>query len=89
MKQGKILFVAAALTAIFMLAMNAASRAQQAPTPQVQALSNKLMQEINANLQCAEQAVYVQQQIAAAQAEIKRLTDKYEAKADSQPEPKK
>lgn len=85
MKQGKILMVAAIFTAMFMLAMNVASRAQPAPSPKEQALSSKLSQEINNGLQCVEQLVTVNQQLAAAQAEVKRLTDKYESK----PEPKK
>lgn len=90
MIRSKGLLAIAALVALFMLAMNAASRAQTAPpTPQVSALSQKLMQEINSNLQCTEQSVTLQQQLVSAQAEVKRLTDKYEAKPEEKAEPKK
>jgi hypothetical protein len=82
MPHGKILLVSAILVSLFMMAMNAATRAQNAPaTPQVQALSQRLMGEINANLQCNAAAIEGQQQLAVANAEVKRLTDKYEPKA--------
>lgn len=86
MRQGKILLVAAALTAMFMLVMNAASRAQQAPSAaEVQALSQKLTTEINANLSCTTGAINLQNELVKANAEIKRLTDKYEPKKEAPP----
>ncbi len=50
----------------------------QTPTPEVQALGQKLMAEINANIQCTTAGISLQQQLVAAQAQIKALQDKYE-----------
>lgn len=56
--------------------------AQQAPpTPEVYALQVRVNQEINANLQCNAAAFSLQQQLAAAQTEIKALKEKYEPEA--------
>lgn len=78
MKQGKILLVAAALTALFCLAMNAAAYAQQPSPPEVQALRQRVLIELNGNIQCATNMVDLQQQLAKSTEEVKRLTDKYE-----------
>lgn len=48
------------------------------PTPEVQALAQKLMAEINANISCTAAGITLNQQLATMQAEIKRLKDKYE-----------
>ena len=86
MKQGKILFVATILTIVFVMAMNIASRAQGAPpTPQVQALQQKLLQELNASLQCSEAALTLQQQLATANSEITQLKAKYEPPKKEEP----
>lgn len=58
-----------------------AAMAQQAPAPVppvAQALYRKLSAEIDANIQCGTQLVTVQQELAAAQDEIKALKAKYE-----------
>lgn len=52
------------------------------PSPESQALAQKLMGEINANIQCGASVITLQQQIAAKDAQIKALTDKYEPKKD-------
>lgn len=52
------------------------------PTPEAQALAQKLMAEINANIACTAAGISLNQQLVAAQAEIKRLKDKPEPKKD-------
>lgn len=52
------------------------------PTPEAQALAQKLMAEINANITCTAAGISLNQQLAATQAEIKRLKDKSESKKD-------
>lgn len=52
-------------------------------TPQVRALNLRISSEINTNLQCTTAAFDLQDKLAAAQAEIKRLTDKYEPKKEN------
>lgn len=52
------------------------------PTPESQALAQKLMAEINANIQCTTAGITLQQQLVAAQAKIKALEDKYEPKKE-------
>lgn len=52
--------------------------AQSAQTPELQALGTKLMQEINANIQCNANAISGRQEIEKLQAEIKALKAKYE-----------
>lgn len=55
-------------------------------TPQVRALNLRISTEVGANLQCTTVAFDLQDKLSASQAEVKRLTDKYEPKPD---EPKK
>lgn len=47
-------------------------------TPLDQALSNKVMVELNAGLQCSAGLIDTQKQLADAQAQLKALKDKYE-----------
>ena len=70
--RNKAILAAALLVALFMLAMRAAV-AQEA-SPQIQAMSQRLMGEINLGLQCNTTLIETQRQLAAAQAEIKKLT---------------
>lgn len=56
------------------------AQSQLLPTPEVQALGQKLMNEININIQCSATGISLQQQLSAAQAHIKSLEDKYEPK---------
>ncbi len=73
------------IAALILLPVSAS--AQQAPeSPQVRALNMRIGAEINANLQCSTAVVSLQDQLTAAQAENKRLADKYEPKKE---EPKK
>lgn len=60
-----------------LLVLTAPALAQQ-PSPPVseQALAQKLMTEINAGIQCSATTITLQQQLAAAQAEIKELKAK-------------
>ena len=55
---------------------------------QAQALSQKLMQEINSGLQCQSNAIGLQAALQKETDEVKRLTDKYEHK-DATPAPPK
>ena len=57
----------------FVLLANAA-RAQEA-TPQIQSLSQRLMQEINGNLQCNASLIELQQKLAKADAELAALKE--------------
>ncbi len=56
--------------------------AQQSPSPLESALSQKLIAEINAGIACATQAITYKQQLDKANAEVTRLTDKYEKKPE-------
>lgn len=56
--------------------MSSALHAQTPPTPEAQALAQKLMSEINANIACSTNVITLQQQLAAAQAKIKALEEK-------------
>ena len=56
--------------------------AQQSPSPLESALSQKLMAEINAGIACTTQAITYKQQLDKANAEVARLTDKYEKKPE-------
>ena len=56
--------------------------AQQSPSPLESALSQKLMAEINAGIACTTQAITYKQQLDKANAEVTRLTDKYEKKPE-------
>ena len=56
--------------------------AQQSPSALDTALSQKLMAEMNAGLACTTQAITYKQQLDKAEAEVTRLTDKYEKKPD-------
>ena len=56
--------------------------AQQSPSPLESALSQKLMAEMNAGIACTTQAIIYKQQLDKANAEVTRLTDKYEKKPD-------
>lgn len=69
------------IAATFSLASAAPSHAQT-PTPETRALNARLGVEINANIQCMTSAFAMQDQLTAAQSEVKRLTEKYEPKAE-------
>jgi hypothetical protein len=64
--------------AILMLALSTPAHAQQQPSPMEQALSQKLITEINAALQCSASLVTAQGQLQAAQAQarVKELEPK-------------
>jgi hypothetical protein len=68
---------------LFFFTLVYSSHAQTPPTPEAQALAQKLMSEINANIQCAAANITLQQQFQAAQTKIKALEDKYEPKKDA------
>jgi hypothetical protein len=70
------------VTIFFFFALVYSSNAQTPPTPEAQALAQKLMSEINANIQCAAANITLNQQLTAAQAKIKALEDKYGPKKD-------
>lgn len=67
-------------TLLFLLALSSCAFAEE-QSPQLRALSAKLGAEINANLVCGAQAIDLQDKLAAAQADLKALKDKYEPKA--------
>lgn len=50
----------------------------QTTTPEIQAVGAKLMQEINANIQCNAQGIVARQEIEKLQIEIAALKAKYE-----------
>ena len=56
--------------------------AQQSPSALDTALSQKLMAEMNAGIACTTQAIIYKQQLDKANAEVTRMTDKYEKKPD-------
>lgn len=54
------------------------SLGQTKPSPELEAVGAKLMQEINAGIQCNANAIVGRGELEKAQAEVKRLKDKYE-----------
>ena len=62
---------------LWTLLLASVASAQQA-APEVQALQGKLMQELNASLQCTTQAITLQQQVTKLTADLKAMKDKYE-----------
>lgn len=50
----------------------------QKPTPELEAMGGKLMQEINANIQCNANAISGRNELEKLQAELKALKAKYE-----------
>lgn len=66
------------IIAISLLLISPAFAQQQ--TPEVRALSQRVMTEVNASLQCSVANNQLQDKLASLEAEVKRLTDKYEPK---------
>lgn len=64
--------------AVFLSPFAAYAQAQQPQSPREQAVTAKLIQEINNNLQCASDVVTLQQQIAKLQEELKTAAEKKE-----------
>jgi hypothetical protein len=64
------------LAILLLILIPALARAED--TPQIRAMSARIGAEINANLQCNISALELQDKLKAAEAEVKRLTDKYE-----------
>lgn len=63
--------------------------AQQAqPTAQVRALSDRILRELNDNVACSTANNELKDKLASAEAEVKRLKDKYEPKPEAKPETK-
>ena len=81
-RHGKMLAFGAALVFLFAMAMRAASA--QGSSPEVQALQQSYLEEINKNLQLRASLFTAQEQLVKAQAEIKKLQDQL-----PKPEPKK
>lgn len=59
------------------------------PSAQVRALSNRVLSELNDNLQCSTANNELKDKLTASEAEVKRLTEKYESKKDENKEPAK
>ena len=73
------------LLALAIICVPFSVQAQEAPqSPRERALSQRVLTEINNSLQCTTIAEGLADQLKAAQAEVKRLTDKYEPKKDKQ-----
>lgn len=75
--RGRALIAGAAILVIFMLALNAAS-AQQSSPPEVQALRQRVLIELNGNIQCNTNLVDLQQRLDKEVAELTALKEKYE-----------
>lgn len=58
--------------------------AQEIKTPLERSLFSRVHAEVNANIQCVTTATELNDKLLAAQAEIKRLTDKYEPKPEKE-----
>jgi len=79
------LFTSCITAFVFIIATTTIPIMAQQPasaSPEMQAIANKLMVEINAGIQCAAATIAIRQDLEKAQAEIKRLTDKYESKIE-------
>lgn len=63
--------------------------AQPKPSPELEAVGAKLMQEINAGIQCNANAIVGRQELEKLQAELKALKAKYEpeVKSDAEQQP--
>lgn len=66
---------------VFALILSSATAFAQptSPTPEVEALGAKLMQEINANIQCNANGVAGRRELESLKAELRSLKEKYEA----------
>lgn len=64
----------------------APASAQQQPSPIELALGQRVMAEVNANVQASAMIVDLQRQLAATQARVKALEEKYEPKKSDPPE---
>lgn len=69
------------LAAIILLVVSGANAQEQSPNEE--ALGQRLNIEINANLKSMAMIIGLQRQLAAVQARVKALEDKYEPKADA------
>lgn len=67
------------------MAVGAANAQQPLPSPEIRALNMRVGTEINANLQCSTNSITLQDKLTAADAEVKRLTEKYEPKKADDP----
>lgn len=63
------------IAAFLLLATSALAQQPPPPTPEVQALQGKLMQEINANLQCTTAAIGLQAENVRLKAELDALKE--------------
>lgn len=63
------------------------AHAQQPPSPEVRALNARLNDQGNMCQQYATAAFGLQDKLAASEAEVKRLIEKYEPKKDEPPKP--
>lgn len=73
-------------TTAFILSLGCYALAQTQPqSPREQAVTAKLIQEINNNLQCATDVATLQQQVARLQEELKTANEKKEAPAAKKP----
>jgi len=69
------------LFALLLLGIQAFAQTPQQPSPEFEAIGAKLMQEINAGIQCNANAVAGRRELEKLQAEIKALKAKYEPEA--------
>ena len=66
---------------LFVLSAGVAQAQQaQQPTPHDQAMGQRLLNEINASIQCETKAIALQQELSTAQVRVKELETKYEPK---------
>ena len=77
--------IANLLAGVLVLLFSTQISIAQTATPEQQAISLKLMAEINDGLRCGANLIVLKQKLDAAEVRIKDLTEKYEPKA----EPKK
>lgn len=71
--------------ALFLLLIGISVAHAETQSAESRALTLRIGQEVNASLQCSTQAFILQDKLAAAEAEVKRLTDKYEPKKEDDP----
>lgn len=66
------------------IAISTSTMAQESRTPAERAMFARVSAEVIANLQCAAGVETLNDKLTAQQAEIKRLTDKYEPKSEKE-----
>ncbi len=74
-----------AIVMTFLLITAANAQQPQQPTPHDMVMGQRILNEVNANIQCETNAMTLRQELIKAQERVKELEAKYEPKKDTTP----